>query len=96
MTGPNEQHVYQLTDHRNLYVHGIFDTLEGAQAGALERLDAEPDFYGRMQINRIPLNRLGCYTEDFDVVWESEADVSITTSTTTTTTDMEVDYVSSQ
>jgi hypothetical protein len=59
--------LYQIVDGEDLFMHGIYDDLDKAKDAAL-KLQSDRKL-GCVQINRIPLNRIGCYSEAMDCVW---------------------------
>jgi len=59
--------LYQIVDGDDLFTHDIFDDFERAKTAALE-LQERRRFSG-MQINRIPMNKVGHYSEEMHCVW---------------------------
>lgn len=60
--------VYQVVDRNDLFTHGIYENLEDAKAAARVVLEVEPN-YTSAQVNVIPLNTAGCYSECMDAVY---------------------------
>jgi hypothetical protein len=62
--------VYQIIDVEDMFTHGIYTDLEGAKTAA-RKLKKDRGFED-VQINVIPLNRIGRYSEEINGIWSVE------------------------
>jgi len=68
-----QRHVYQIIDGEDLFTHGLYEDLESAKSEA-RRLAQNDHYFAKVQINRIPLNVIGPFSESFDYVWSIRDD----------------------
>jgi hypothetical protein len=68
-TTQNYRDVYQIVDGSDLFTHGIFDNLDYAKNAARSLYERDQKYFNIVQINRIPLNVIGAYSEEMNPIW---------------------------
>lgn len=63
------RNVYQIVDGCDLFTHGLYEDLDAAKEALTEMYKNDRKYFKDAQINRIPLNTPGCYSECIDCVW---------------------------